>query len=276
MSDDSTIKLGDEWPYHYRGTRYHYNNNQEVWWQTFNDGLRIQVKSGHELIIKELMKLKTEGGSFRITETGDVIAKIEKDNLWNTIFICEMDEPFKMEEIIDLTPAKIQPGDLWPGFYDGARYSYCRDKVWWNNSGGPRQYVQQTLPKDIMMQLSMFKPAGGSFRITENGYVITLIPKQPLPNDLKKQWESLSDVQRRMIATKVEHTIMLPVYIGRYHEGITLNEPQDFSKPLTDAERKKMLDFLDGFSFSAEIEGMVPKNIDDENLGIEPKDDPEE
>lgn len=128
MSDDSTIKLGDEWPYHYRGTRYHYNNNQEVWWQTFNDGLRIQVKSGHELIIKELMKLKTEGGSFRITETGDVIAKIEKDNLWNTIFICEMDEPFKMEEIIDLTPAKIQPGDLWPGFYDGARYSYCRDK----------------------------------------------------------------------------------------------------------------------------------------------------
>lgn len=269
--NESTIEPGAEWPYHYRGTRYHYNNSQEVWWQTFNDGLKVQVKSGHECIIKELIKLKTEGGSFRITETGDIIAKIENDQLWKTIFVCEMDEPFKMAESIDLTPINIQSGDLWTGFYDGAKYSYSGNKVWWNNSGGPRQYIQQTLPNEIMIQLRLLKPAGGSFRITENGYVITLIPKQPLPNNIKKQWESLSDVQKRLIATKVEHTLMLPVYIGRYHEGITLKEPQDFSKPLTDAERKKMLDFLDGFSFSAEFEGMVPKNIDSET-----RDDPEE
>lgn len=273
--NESTIELGAEWPYHYRGTRYHYNNKQEIWWQTFNDGLKVQVKSGHERIINELMKWKTEGGSFRITETGDVIAKVENGDLWKTIFVCEMDEPFKIDENIDLTPRKIKPGDLWPGFYDGARYSYSKDKVWWKNPEGLRQYIHQTLPNDIMVQLHMKKSFGGSFRITENGYVIALIPKQPLPNNLRKQWEGLSDVQKRLIATKVEYTQMLPIYIGRYHEGITLKEPEDFSKPLTDTERKKMLDFLDGFSFSAEFEGMVPKNIESD-ISSETPDDPEE
>ena len=275
MVEDS-LKSGGIWPYHYRGTKYHYNGEKDVWWQTFKDGLKVKAVSGFERILDEILLLKTEGGSFRITETGDVIAKVESPDGWPPKFICEMDEPFKFEEEINVTPEDIQPGDLWPAFYDGARYSYLMDKIWWHNPDGYRQYVKESLPKEVIKELRRFKPEGGSFRITENGYVISLIPKQPLPKNIKKQWEILSDIQQRLIAVKVERTDKLPIYIGRFYEGITLNEPENFSKPLTKEERVKMLEFLDGFSYSPRFEGMVPKGSGNETVGDDFRDDPED
>ena len=265
---DKNIQLGDRWYYHYRGTRYHYNSDQKVWWQTSKDGLKVNVKSGHENIIKYLLSLRPAGGSFRITEVGDIIMKSEDSDDWKEIFVCEMDEPLIFDENIEINPQNIQPGDIWPGFYDGARYSFSMDKIWWKNPEGFRQYVIETLPKDLVLHFRRFKPQGGSFRITENGYVITLIEKQPLPNKLKDQWDRLSTTQQHLIATKVNRTEMLPIYVGRYYAGITLKERQDFSQPLTDDERNNMLDYLDNFTLSLEFEGMVPKDAE--------RDEPEE
>ncbi len=273
------LKRGDGWPYHYRGTRYHYDSEKTVWWRTYRDGLKVTVKRGHERVLNELISVRPEGGSFRITETGDVLFKVEDEGHWEPIFVCEMDEPFAFHDEIDITPKEAQPGDLWPGFYDGARYSYLDDKTWWRNPEGPRQYVKETLPDSVLDQLRVLKPKGGSFRITENGYVITLIPKQPLPNDIKEQWDRLSTIQQRLVATKVENTDMLPVYIGRYHEGITLLEPKDLRRPLSREEKSRMLDFLDSFSTSVEFEGMVPGDVDVKKLGDESEeflDDPED
>lgn len=269
------MEAGEEWPYHYRGTRYHYNVSNEVWWQSTKDGPSIHAKKGYGRVIKELLPYKTEGGSFRITEVGDVIAKVLRDDVWNPIYICEMDEAFEFVDL-DITPEIIESGDLWPGFYDGARYSYLNDKVWWNNPDGPRQYTEKPLPEEVMKVLRRFKPEGGSFRITENGYVITLIPKQPLPNNLKEQWNRLSEAQRRFLAIKVQSTDMLPVFIGRYHEGISLRPLQDMRKELSEDEREAMLAYLDCFSLSTKFDGMVPKNIDTKALGKEFKDDPED
>ena len=273
---DQDLKHRDKWPYHYRGTRYHFSSEQVVWWQTFKNGLEIRVKSGYDSIIKELIKIRPEGGSFRITETGDVIIKMPDDGSWTPVYVCEMDQPFEFSDDIDITPAGIKPGDIWPGFYDGARYSYLNDKVWWMNPEGPRQYIVETLPPEVMTQLRILKSMGGSFRITENGCVITLIPKQPLPNELRRQWESMSVTQQQLITAKVEATEMLPIYIGRYHEGVSLQEPKDFTKPLSAEERKKMLDFLNRFSVSGEFEGMVPKDAEDEGEDEEFFDDPED
>lgn len=279
----SNITKGDNWPTHYRGTRYRYGGH-DVWWQTHKDGLKVHVVKGHERIVKELLTLKKSqknesGGSFRITETGDVITKIQgKDGGWKAIFVCEMDEPFQFEEKLDTMPTEMKPGDLWPGFYDGARYSYLMNKLWWNNPEGPRQYVEEELPFEIIRELRLHKPQGGSFRITENGYVITLIPKQPLHNYLKKQWDSFSHIQQRLIQTKVQKTDMLPVYIGKYHEGIMLKPPVDFSKPLSTEEREEMLAFLDGFSFTknTEFDARSQEKTDPENIDIEFRDDPED
>jgi len=259
---DENIQPGDRWQYHYRGTRYHYNSDQKVWWQTSKDGLKVKVKSGHENIIKNLISLGPAGGSFRITETGDVIMKNEGKDGWKEIFVCEMDEPLVFEENIEINPQSIQPGDLWPGFYDGARYSFSMDKTWWKNPEGFRQYVIETLPKELVLHFRKFKRQGGSFRITENGHVITLIEIQPLPNKLKDQWERLSTTMQRIIATKVNRTEMLPIYVGRYYAGINLKPRQDFSQPLTDDERNNMLDYLDNFTLSLEFEGMVPKDAE--------------
>ncbi len=270
---EQDMENGDKWPYHYRGTRYHFSSEQKVWWQTFKNGLEIFVKSGHDRIIKELLKLRPEGGSFRITETGDVIIKMVEKETWTPIYVCEMDMPFKFSDDIETTPKELKPGDIWTGFYDGSRYSHLNDRVWWRNPEGPRQYIVETLPDEVMLQMRILKPTGGSFRITEDGYVITLIPKQPLPNQLKKQWESMSVTQQQLITAKVQSTEMLPIYIGRYHEGITLQPPKDFTKPLTPEERKEMLDFLNGFSAPGEFEGMVPKDADEEEEFF---DDPED
>jgi len=263
---NENIQSGDGWQYHYRGTRYHYNSDQKVWWQTSKDGLKINVKSGHENILKNLLSLRSNGGTFRITETGDVIMKIEDDDGLKETFVCEMDEPLTFEENIEINPQNIQPGDLWPGFYDGARYSFSMDKIWWKNPEGYRQYGIETLPTDIILHFRKFKPQGGSFRITENGYVITLIEKQPLPNELKDQWNRLSTTQQRLVERKVNRTEMLPIYIGRYYAGISLMERQDFSQPLTDDERNNMLDYLDNFTLSLEFEGMVPKDAERDQL----------
>jgi hypothetical protein len=263
---NKNIQLGDGWQYHYRGTRYHYNSDQKVWWQTSKDGLKVTVKSGHENIIKNLLSLRPAGGSFRITETGDVIMKNEGNDSLKEIFVCEMDEPLIFEEDIEINPQNIQPGDLWPGFYDGARYSFSMDKIWWKNPEGYRQYGIETLPTDIILHFRRFKPQGGSFRITENGYVITLIEKQPLPNELKDQWNQLSTTQQRLVERKVNRTEMLPIYVGRYYAGISLMERQDFSQPLTDDERNNMLDYLDNFTLSLEFEGMVPKDAEQDQL----------
>ena len=161
-----------------------------------------------------------------------------------------MGEPFQFEEKLDIIPTNLKPGDLWTGFYDGARYSYLMSKFWWNNPEGPRQYIEEELPFEIIRELRLHKPLGGSFRITENGYIITLIPRQPMHNYLKKQFESFSQTQQRLMRIKVKTTFMLPVYIGKYHEGITLKPPVDFSKPLSPEERDEMLAFLDGFSIN--------------------------
>lgn len=275
----AVLNKGDKWKLHYRGTRYHFNTKQEVWWETHKDGVKIRVESGHEGLVKELLSVKPEGGSFRITEKGDCITKILSDKgEWVPIFMCEVSTTLNFENGIINTPKVIGPGDLWPGFFDGARYTHLLDRFWWNNPEGYRQYMVETLPHEVIQQLRIFKPEGGSFRITENGYVIALIPKQPLPSNIKDQWEKLSAIQQRLIATKVKSVDMLPVYIGRYHGDITLKEPIDFSRPLSKEDRKEMLDFLDGFPVQTDFEGLVPKNIDKEVLGEgeEFLDDPED
>ena len=177
-----------------------------------------------------------------------------------------------------MRPSIIKPGDLWPGFYDGARYSMLMGKIWWNNPDGPRQYVVEEMPWELVRELRLHKPLGGSFRITEHGYVITLIPQQPLHNDLKKQFESFSIIQQQLMKTKVKTTFMLPVYIGKYHEGFTLKPPVDYSAPLTDDERKEMLSFLDKFSFvkGRSSVGDSQDIADLDNSDIEFQDDPED
>lgn len=270
---DGILEAGDIWPYHYRGTKYHFDKDGRTWWQSRKDGFKIYVKAGHESVLKHLLDIRQEGGSFRITETGDVLSKLDEENSWKSIFVCEMDEQFLFEDEVNISPVNINPGDLWPGFYDGARYSFLKNNVWWSNPDGARQKVENPFPESLLNILNKFKPDGGSFRITENGYVITLIPKQPLSNNLKEQLKSFSNVQQHLVSIKVDATEMLPVYIGKFNQGVTLKEPVDLSSPLSAEERKKIFDFVEVFSQNKKSESLFNR---DEKDAYQIHDDPED
>ena len=266
--------LNDKWDLqnddgaHYRGTRYHFNDKNEVYWYPTKEegqaGLTLKVIKGHERVLPKLKQVKPLCGSFRVTELGDVITKTpEKNGEWQPRYVCKLDTSFEFSEI-DPRPKDCKPQDLWPSFYDGARYAILGNDVWWKNPDGPRQYIKNELPVSIRQNLNMVKNTGGSFRITENGYVITLIPKQPLQGNVKQQWEGLNAIQQQLIAAKVGRTDMLPIYIGEWRPDIRLRPPKDYTKPLSTDKREEMLSFLDAFSSGPVHEPSLVDVFDDD------------
>jgi len=274
----------------YRGTVYHFNSDNKIWWRPSKEagqgGLKATVKSNHSKLLKKLRKLKPEGGSFRVTENNIVLTKISKeDENWDPVFVGSLDKPFEFKENINPNPTSLEPGDLWTSFYDGSKFSAIRTnktKIWFKkplesiSSGqlySPRQYIKNTMPIEIEKEFNYYKGQGGSFRITENGCVITLITPQPLSERLKKQWNNFSDIQQRLIEVKVEGTQMLPIYLGVWDSpSIKIDPTKDYSSKLNDSEKNKMLDFLSKFSPSIEKE-------DDEDVEVETEvfwDDPED
>lgn len=265
MSEESPVilNLGDKWPEHYRGTKYHFNEDGEVWWHLPHEDIRIYAQDGHVLVVTELLKLRPEGGSFRITECGDVLTKKKNGKDWEPIYVCEMDAPLTFPDL-DNTCTGLTTGDLWRGFYDGAKYSFLGRRIWWKNPElRTRQFTHETLPLSILKELTFLKPTGGSFAITENGHVLTLILPQPLPTDIRKQHESLSNAQKRVIETKTRSTKMLPVYIGDFFEGFTLQRVRKLTDPLSEKEANEMIKFLNQYGAPKEDE-LFPIDFDDE------------
>ena len=274
----------------YRGTHYHFNSENQIWWrpskEAFQGGLKATVTSNHSHLLKKLRKIRPEGGSFRITENNIVLTKIKrKDGNWVPVFVDELETPFQFKEKIENLPINLEPGDLWPSFYDGSKFSSIRSgetKVWFRQplssvegetlSYSSRRYVEHNMPKGVEKEFSYYKGQGGSFRITENGYVITLISPQPLSDRLKEQWDNFSDTQQRLIEVKVEGTQMLPIFLGIWESpSIKLKPSKDYSRKLGKGEKEKMLDFLSKFEPTIKDE--------DEEVEIETEvfwDDPED
>ncbi len=247
-----TLQPGDPWPEHYRGTRYHYDSEGHMWWLTPKVGSRVYVKKGQSDVVKELLRLRPEGGSFRITETGHVIMRdLNSDPPGKPIYVTDYGGSLEFEHV-DNSAAGLVPKDIWPSFYDGAKYSFMGDRIWWNNpETGTKQLAREHLPDPVMRVLSALKPEGGSFRVTENGRVLTLIPPQPMPVQLQAQYNKLSNAQKNLIAVKVVSTSMLPVYVGDYFEGFSLFPVRNLTDPLPVDIEREILDFLNSYGPSS-------------------------
>lgn len=247
--EDELLRLGNRWHEHYRGTRYHFNPMGEIWWQMPGSEDRLRASSGHEHLVKSLLNLRPEGGSFRITETRAVITKSDEDvDDWVPLYVGEYEIPLLFDGV-DVQGVGLKPFDLWTAFYDGARYSYRRNEIWWRNgTEGLYQRSPERMPPDIERRLLRRKPQGGSFRVTENGKVLTLIQPQPLSPQLRSQYEALTNVQQNILHVKVQGTDMLPVYLGEYFDGFSLLPPERLTDPLSPDETKEMLEFLHQYS----------------------------
>lgn len=253
------LRAGDPWDEHYRGTHYHFNREGEVWWRVPATEARVLAVDGQSPLVQQLIRVKPEGGSFRITETGAVITKDNEDaDDWKAIYVCEFVDPLRFEDL-DIQGESLSPLDLWPAFYDGARYTFARGRLWWRNPVERlRQRVDEGLPDAIQKRLEQVKPLGGSIRITEHGKVLTLIQPQPLPTHVRSQYNALTNTQKRLIQVKVEGTDMIPIFLGDYLGGITLHPPERLTDPLSDAQEAEMMSFLKRYGDSLDAEEEDP------------------
>ena len=62
----------------YRGMKFEFRANGDVFWRSPKEqNIYIQVKKGLDKIVKKLLKLRPSGGTFRITESREVLLKLQ-------------------------------------------------------------------------------------------------------------------------------------------------------------------------------------------------------
>jgi len=66
--------------------------------------------------------------------------------------------------------------------------------------------------------------------------------------DIRTQFEALGPVQQHQISMKIEDTDMLPVLLGVLSQRISLDEPDDFTRPMSPQKKRETLDFITRFT----------------------------
>ena len=251
MTENDQRDAPNDWPGYYRGYRLRANAEGDVWWQVYQGTERLYLEPTPEEIVDRLTNLKTIGGRFHITEEQDVLTRVEDDDgNYREVWLGQYDLDGELvpaenpEERIPVRPDGLSPGDLWPSVYDGARFSYLeQDRVWWKNpSNHRRHYIEDPLPKDLLLEFRRYKPQGGSFRVTPWKDVITLIPFHPRPTTIDDQFADLPEVVRNIIKIRKERGVeMLPVYLGSIDDfKFNIQEPENLSDPLSSEEEAEL------------------------------------
>lgn len=248
MGSGQHLSHGDTWEDHYRGYRLQVSPNGDIWWQLYEGTDRLYLEPPREKLAEDLLALKRLGGRVRITEDGDIITQVEReDEGYDPVWVGTLDlegelVPEDVSEYgIPVRPEGLDPGDLWPTVYDGARYSYSGgDRVWWQNPNTHKRHpVETDLSADVFRSLKRYKPDGGSFRVTPWGDLITLVPFHPTSAKVEDQFEGLPLVVKNIVRLRKEQGVeMLPLYIGRLgNTSFEVQEPDSLTDELSDAEQ---------------------------------------
>lgn len=256
MGTHDDLSPGDSWPHHYRGYRLTVSPDKTIWWQLYNGTDRLELDPVYEDIAENLLDEKRQGGRIHITEQGDVLTRVEDgEDEFSGMYIGSIDlkghllPEGQSEYRVPVRPQDLESGDLWPSVYDGARYSFVEERVWWNNGATNRRHtVDNGLPTNVLGSLQQYKRQGGSFRITPWGDVITLIPSHPAPNTVQEQFGDLPRVVQNIIKLRKERGVeMLPVYIGNIGDWEPeLSEPGSLSDALSEEEQEELKSWASG------------------------------
>jgi hypothetical protein len=257
MGARDDLSVGDEWPEHYRGFTLQISPDRTVWWQLYNGTERLELSDFPSEVIDLLLELKHLGGRIHITECGDVLTRLEEDSgdSYQNVYVGSADLsgdliPDEGDEYgIPVQPSNLSEGDLWPSVYDGSRYSFVEDRVWWQSGSDHRRHmVDGTFSPGIIRTLKQYKPSGGSFRITPWGDVITLVPSHPAPGTVREQFGELPRVVQNIIKLRKDRDVeMLPVYVGKIEDrDITVNEPRSLTDSLSEKEQADLASWASG------------------------------
>lgn len=245
--------IGKEYLGVYRGAIYHFNHHGKFWFNA-GRGIRIPLELGDSKIVDSLLEIKPLGGSFRITESNEVIVKVFFDDEgYNEIFVGMFKGLIKYEGL-EWNPKNLSKGDLWPAPYTGTTLSVNSNRdVGIKINTGNGLGVQKVMASegheklaDMVLSLKG-KGDGGRIRLTENGHIITLLEKIPYPPKVRKQLENLTEEAKNIINIRQQTNgnEMVPVYIGKFKGNITFRPPFDLKKKWSEDD---IDDFLRSFS----------------------------
>jgi hypothetical protein len=259
------LSPGDEWGSYYRGYGLSVSPSKEVWWQAYNGTDRLKLEPTPTKMVEDLLDIKRQGGAIRVTEGGSVITKVEgkRDEEYRTVYVgvTKLDVDLVPDDgstSVSVTHSGLDPGDLWPSVYDGAKYSFSGSSFWWENPETKlRHHFTNQPPGPIVDRLTRLRPQGGSFRITPEGDVLTQIPPAKAPADARKQFEEMSDLVKRFLKLRrVRGGVdMLPVYVGSVDpEHIAVEEPTRLTDPLSQQEKEELKAWVDNIDTYEEDE----------------------
>lgn len=278
---NTTPSPGDEWPGYYRGYRLQTNPDGDVWWQVYNGTERLYVEPSPDDLVDDLLARKRLGGRVRVTEDNAVITRIENGDEYEDIYVGDLDLSGKLipedqtEYSVDIQPKGLTSGDLWPSVYDGAKYSFSEDRIWWQHPQTHKRHpVETDLPDSILSTLQRLKPTGGSFRVTPWNDVITLVEDPPNPEEVREQLHDLPRVIKNIIVLRRERGVeRLPLYIGSVDTvPLEVREPRSLTDALSPAERAQLDSWAGSLGPTEEIDP-DDHRIDDAS-DTPPKDDP--
>ena len=184
----------------------------------------------------------TKGANVRITRDGSLHFRT-KDG------IERLKNKFNPQKIsippFDLICDNLSPGMIMTGPLDGEIHHWFNGKIWTKNIQGKRCHWKH-IPSELQSALKRFKPEGGSFVITCWGNIAALIQPKPLPPEAREQWSKLSEEEKRLLQIKQKSIQMLPIFLGKFNSEweIVLEDPVDYSQPISDEEMAEMDDFL--------------------------------
>lgn len=275
--DRSLYTPGDAWDRYYRGYSLSVNADGEVWWQAYNGTDRLRLDPVPVNCVENLLEIKPQGGRIRVTESGTVITQSEidgADDAYEALYVGDIDFDGRLvpsddpSESVSLSPSGLKPGELWASVYDGAKYSFAGDQFWWHNAETKlRHTFVEPLPDHLVTELRQLRPQGGSFRITPAGDVLTQIPTQRSPPDVREQFRALPRVVKRVLQLRKNRgdVDMIPVYVGSLsaeNRPITVEEPTRLTQPLTDEEQES----LEGWASAVDSYEDKELSIDDHRI----------
>ena len=266
----------DEHYKYYRGLRLTFIPRQKIifWQSPKKDGFKVKVIADNESkrILELLSSIRPEGGSFRITELNEVLIKVqgsEADPPEIPKYVTTLKAPLNYEKIQN-TPKDLSPGDLWEGIYDGTRFSFVptangQQNIWWSTfeDFSVRYKLLAPMPQNLHRSLISFKPLGGRFCITPEGYILTLVDKGLLSNKARNRYGEMFEAEKwdplRLIDSKETRTGLFPIFIGIWNinsEDWLFRPPQRWGQDISQSERNRMLQTISGL-LSNESSGMV-------------------
>jgi hypothetical protein len=233
----------------YRGTTYHVDCRGKVWWQAGAAYPRLGVQFEDPEVISKILLARPQGGSFRITESKEILTKVfDEDKGYIPVYIGKLEGDIVLEKL-KWKPGKMKPGSLWPGLYDGTKLSVNTGRQILIHTGGYKLYAKEG-HEDLAKMVLRFngRLGGGSFRINENGAVIALLYRCPYPEMIQEQLGHLTSEEKNIIdiRNKLDTDQRVPIYVGEFKGNLTFRGMVDISAEWTEADEKSFIERIGG------------------------------